>query len=281
MEKTTMPMPVSGSPCAWLRVLAVIATISFACWSPQSRADLSTLDKPADREEMLRLETEYGRRIDADRNDAGLYLKRGEVRFKLHDFDNAIEDFGRAIKLDSRLDDAYFARGMALARDGRIDEGIADLDVYIQRHPESSLAYTKRGVRYIWKRDLNRAEKDLTRAIALDAGNAEAHDDLGVILAQHGDYPAAADHFLTTIALDPSYQKAYHNLAMVYYITDHNQDALATIDKSLKLDPQSRDSLLLKASILEALGRHAEAGKIKEDAEFLAPGNPTERSAIQ
>lgn len=67
---------------------------------------------------------------------------------------------------------------------GKIKEAIADLSVFIQRHPNSSLAHTKRGVRYIWNGQLIEAEKDLKRAIELNPVNAEAHDDLGVLLAQ-------------------------------------------------------------------------------------------------
>ena len=41
-------------------------------------------------------------------------------------------------------------------------DAIADLDVYIQRHPGSSVAYTKRGVRNIWRNDLAAAEGMVT-----------------------------------------------------------------------------------------------------------------------
>ncbi|MDP2678048.1 MAG: tetratricopeptide repeat protein, partial [Rhodoferax sp.] len=153
--------------------------------------------------------------------------------------------------------------------------------VYIQRHPGSSLAYTKRGVRYIWIGDLENAEKDLKQAIALDARNAEAHDDLGVIMAQRGDFAAAISHFQSTLKSDPSYQKAHHNLAMVYYITGENQKALTSINASLKLISESRDSMLLKAAILESLGRHGEAKVAREEAEFMPEGNRSERAAVQ
>ena len=74
---------------------------------------------------------------------------------------------------------------MALGRMGLVYEGIADLGVFIQRHPDSSVAYTKRGVRNIWRNNLVEAERDLTRAVQLDPFNAEARDDLGVVHAKH------------------------------------------------------------------------------------------------
>lgn len=241
----------------------------------------ATLDVPADSGELEQRVSEYSRLIIMAPDDAELYLKRGEAHFKLRQFDKAIEDFSIAIRRDDRLDDAYFSRGMALGRRGQIDEGIADLSVYIERHPASSLAYTKRGVRHIWKGDLEHAEKDLKKAVTLDPRNAEAHDDLGVILAQHRKYDAAIGHFQMALKSEPTYQKAHHNLAMVYYITGENQKALKSVNTALKLIAESRDSMLLKAAILESLGRHNEAKAAREEAEFMPQGNTTERAAVQ
>jgi len=214
----------------------------------------------------------------SDRPDqAGLYVRRGEAYFLVQQFDAAIADYDKAIGLDDSLNQAWFGRGMALGRAGRFTEGIADLGVYIRRNPNSSLAYTKRGVRYLWMGDRERAEADLTRAIELDANNAEAHDDLGVIKALKGKPNEARDHFLTTILIDRTYQKAYHNLAMVYQMSGKHSAALEAIDGSLKLAPEGRDSMTLKANILESLGRLEEARKIKKTAGFLPEGNWSER----
>ncbi|HYA37274.1 MAG TPA: tetratricopeptide repeat protein [Candidatus Methylomirabilis sp.] len=221
-------------------------------------------------------------RIAENANDAGPYLKRGEVRLKLHEFEDAIDDFSSAINLKGHLDHAYCGRGMALGRSGRFDDSITDFGVYIGRHPESSRACTERGSSILSGRGSGKAEKNLTKVIALNPTDARAHDDLAVMLAQRGDYAAAVQHFMSTIALDPSCQKANHNLAMVYYYcANHNHEALATVDKALKLVSDSRDSLLLKATILEARGRHSEARKIKDEAEFHAPRDAPDHAAVQ
>lgn len=148
---------------------------------------------------------------------AAYFSERGDVYYALNDMARAVDDYSRA-KLDAARDQAYFGRGMALARIGRIDEGIADLTVYIKRHPNSSVAYTKRGVRNIWRGDLQAAERDLTRAIELDSNNAKAHDDLGVVHAKQNRIRQAAQPFTRAIELDPTYQKAFHNLAICFHV---------------------------------------------------------------
>lgn len=223
----------------------------------------------------------YTRDLKKRKNDAGLFLKRGQAHFKLRHHEAAIEDFTRALKLDDSLDEAYFGRGMALGRAGEIKKGIADLTVYIERNPTSSLAYTKRGVRHIWAGQLEKARKDLEQAVFLDKTNSEAHDDLGVIYSERKDYKAAVEQFQLAIKYDPRYQKAYHNLAVAYYIMGANDAALKQVDQSLSLSPRNRSSLMLKGTILKDLGRHQEAKAVIETAEFLPKGNWSERFEIR
>lgn len=213
--------------------------------------------------------------------EARNYLLRGRANFVIHDFHQATADLTRALSLDASLDDAWFWRGMSRGRQGLLNEGIADLGVYLQRQPQSSLAFTKRGVRHIWNNNLVAAEKDLLQAIALNPDNAEAHDDLGVLLSRRGDYTQAIEHFQRTIQSDPGYQKAYHNLAVVYQIRGNTQQALARVEQALSLSANDRNSLLLKGEVLTALGRTDEARLIQEQAEFLPEGNWSERMEIQ
>lgn len=216
-----------------------------------------------------------------EQKNPALYIQRGHLYFQLHEFDKAISDFNLALSIDDSLQQAYFERGMALARNGQIEKGIKDLTHFIKFNPKSSLAYTKRGVRYIWAKKLNLAQQDLEHAVMLDNTNSEAHDDLGVLYAQKKIFDKALKHFSLAIQYDPSYQKAYHNMAITYYLTDKSDQALLTINKSLALDDDSRNSLMLKGEILKALGNKDEANKIIERAEFLPEGNWSERFNIQ
>lgn len=238
-------------------------------------ADAATTDQV--RAEIMRLT----RLIEQDPDNAGLYLQRGQAHRALLDFESAIADLDRAIQLNDALDMAYFERGMALGRAGRVRAGIDDLTKYIERNPASSLAYTKRGVRYLWIGDEDNAMRDLENALLLDPQNAEAHDDLGVIHARAGDYAKAEQHFGNTIRLEPSYEKAYHNLATVYYLTGRAAMALNMIDMALEMQPESRESLVLKSEILSTLGREEEAQALKDEAEYLPSINWTERLSVQ
>ena len=257
----------------------IVFLLSVMVYPARALGKLPEFTSIDEAEKALQLVNE---KIIVSPKQADLYVTRGDIYFIIHEFDSAEEDYTRAIALDENIDAAYFGRGMVLGRMGYIKEGIADLTIFITRNPDSSLAYTKRGVRYIWLGDRENAFNDLTKAVQLDPNNAEAHDDLGVVYAQKGEFGKAIEHFQATISIDASYQKAYHNLAMAYYITENDSNALISVDVSLMMAPDFRDSLLLKCNILESLGRFEEAKKIREEAAFMPEsGDWTEHAPVQ
>jgi len=249
----------------------------------QTRLRLSPLSSVSTSEpgQLQRYIEQLHRQIRQKPDNPSLYMQRAVAYFLLHEFEDSIRDYDRVLNLNPQQSEAYFGRGMARGRAGQIAAGIEDLGIYLKRHPDSSLAYTKRGVRYLWLGDLKHAESDLEHAIRLDPDNAEAHDDLGVILAQRGETEKAIVHFEQTIRLEPSYQKAHHNMAMSLYLEGKQKPALNAINSALKLIPNAQNSLLLKAEILEALGRSGEADMIRSDAEFLPGGNWSEQFSVK
>jgi tetratricopeptide (TPR) repeat protein len=236
-----------------------------------SRSDLDPGQQLAKLNAQLKREPRNGK----------LYIRRGDLLFAQHEFDRAVVDYDRAIRLNPKLDQAWFGRGMALGRAGKLDRAIADLTVFVQRNPESSVGFTKRGIRRVWNGDLKQARRDLERAIELDPGNSEAHDDLGVLFARDHEYALAMQHFRKAIRHDASYAKAYHNLATTYYLKGNPKESLTWVEGALALDPENRNSLLLKSEALLALGREDEARIIRDEAEQLPQGNWTERLGVQ
>jgi tetratricopeptide (TPR) repeat protein len=184
------------TPDRFLKPLALVPGLKEESRKTEKAASEMTL------EALEKRMADLGDQIKVSPNQGSLYVKRGRIFLSMHQFGEAIDDFTKAITLNDNLDAAYFGRGMAYGRNKQLEKGIEDLSVFIRRNPESSLAYTKRGVRYIWKKDFERAREDLKMAVSLDNTNAEAHDDLGVVLAQLGNPLCTA--IVTSSAKDPA-----------------------------------------------------------------------------
>jgi hypothetical protein len=53
------------------------------------------------------------------------------------------------------------------------------------------------------------------------------------------------------------------------------------VNAALKLEPESRNSMLLKSTILKSLGRLEEAAALQDEAMFQPEGNWTERIPVR
>jgi len=91
------------------------------------------------------------------------------------------------------------------------------------------------------------AKAHLTAALRLLPQAAEAHNNLGVLLAQEGEMQNAMDHFSTAIRLKPEYLKPHLNLAAAYAKRGQFKEAIATGHQALhRLPSQAKMSWLSK-----------------------------------
>jgi len=90
----------------------------------------------------------------------------------------AIDDFDTAIRLNPDLSDAYNQRGLAYVRDGRYDIAIENFSEAIRLDPESDSAYFHRGLAYQAKGEAGRAAEDLRKSQALNPDNPEYGEKL-------------------------------------------------------------------------------------------------------
>ncbi|MFA5624120.1 MAG: tetratricopeptide repeat protein [Bradymonadales bacterium] len=98
---------------------------------------------------------------------------------------------------------AYANLGWAYYKLGLVDDGIQETEMALFLNPKMCLASNNLGLMYAsLKRDSD-AQKYLQEAIAGCANYAEPHLHLGLIMANRGDYGAAAAHFNRCSELSP------------------------------------------------------------------------------
>jgi predicted CXXCH cytochrome family protein len=106
---------------------------------------------------------------------------------------------------------------------------------------------------------VRRNRGDLANAISFHQRAAEAQPDgadyalsLGYDLRMAGDFEGAERELRRAIGLDPSLQRAYLELAGLYYGRQRKADALATLDQYLKWNPGSITFRIQKAQLMAA-----------------------------
>ena len=129
--------------------------------------------------------------IAQDDNSAAAYVSRGNVRFDSKDYQGAISDYNKALRID----------------------------------PNNALAYTCRGtVRTILK-DYQGAISDFNKALKIDPNYAAAYLNRGHVRNNLKDYQGAISDFNKALKINPNYVDGYAGRGNALYMVGDKRKA--------------------------------------------------------
>lgn len=123
----------------------------------------------------------YTKAIELNSHFVQAYIKRGEMRYKMGDARAALSDCNQALRIDPNLSPAYYYQGRARYRLGYTQAAIEAYTQAIAREPDFAQAYYHRGLANNDLKELTNAVDDLQKAAALFT---EQGDRTGYRLAQ-------------------------------------------------------------------------------------------------
>ena len=115
----------------------------------------------------------YDRAIQLNPNEAVAYIFRGVAYYELGNYQQAIKDYDRAIQLDPNRARAYHYRGSAFSSLGNYQQAIKDYDRAIELDPKLAMAYSSRGFSYWELGQIKAAQSDLRVAARLGFNPAQ------------------------------------------------------------------------------------------------------------
>lgn len=200
----------------------------------------------------------YDEAIRLQPDFANAYVNRGLAKEKLGQHESAIMDYNSAIKIDPTLAGAYNNRGSAQRRLGQHFSALEDLNTAIQLDPHYVKAYVNRGNAKNSLGHPSEALEDFNTALDLDPNSAEAYNNRGVAKAALMQLPDAIKDFDTAIELNPELANAYYSRGISKFIIGkHIREAEADLQTALKLTKKIGDANL-KSNVELALSRLAE-----------------------
>lgn len=123
------------------------------------------------------------------------YFTAGVVKLSGKNYEDAIRNFNKAIKMDKTYADAYFNRAIAYSQIGKDKRAIKDYSNLIKINSEMETAFINRGLLFQEKGDLELAITDFCSAIKLNPDNgftalhrARAYRATGRLLQAEEDY---------------------------------------------------------------------------------------------
>lgn len=114
----------------------------------------------------------------------------------------------------------------------------------------------------------------LREALRIDPGYADAHYNLGLVLSRQGRLEEASHHFHKAARVDPGYAKAYYELGVVSLRQNRQEEAIALFRKALAGDSDLPEAHRNLAMVLADQGKHEEAIAHYREAIRLGPEDP-------
>ena len=155
-----------------------------------------------------------------DESDADLvsdHINRGNAHAGRQDYDEAIADYGEALKRNPTHAVAYFDRGSAYRMKRDFDKAIADYDRAIALDPRYEDAFVNRGAAYAGKGDLERAVSEFTTALMLDGADVAAYRNRGDAYVDQGDLGLALQDYDEAIRRAPGDVDAYRSRGYLHF----------------------------------------------------------------
>ena len=108
---------------------------------------------------------------------------------------------------------------------------------------------------------MREAQQEFEAELKLNAGNALAEFDLGMIAHRQGHLPEAIQHFSHAVQLDASLGEAYLDLGRSLLDSDRESEAVAPLETAVKLQPADPNTYFFLATAYQRTGRAADAAR--------------------
>ena len=150
----------------------------------------------------------YSRAVEADPTDVEAMGKKGEMLYKLHAYEEALEAFNQALSLAKKPSDRLY----------------------------NFLGYVKMGLT-----DFQNAIADFTKALEINPKAGGSLLGRGQCKKKVGDNNGALEDFTQAINLYPEYPYGYAERGDVKILLNDNAGALEDYKKALKFDPNNTE----------------------------------------
>jgi tetratricopeptide (TPR) repeat protein len=195
---------------------------------------------------------------NAEENTSAYWTGQGDDLYAQYKFDDALQAYDEALKINGSYIAALVGRGDALVRTGRYNESLQSYDNAIELDQNHVRAWVGRGIALQSLGDFNGSNQAYDRAIEIDPSYARAWNDKAWLYYKHDMYQEAVDYSDKAINLyNRDLAAVLDTKGVALAKLGRNDEALQYIDKALELTPLDSIVWIHRGDILKALGNQA------------------------
>jgi tetratricopeptide (TPR) repeat protein len=209
----------------------------------------------------------------------------GVIAQKLNRHDLAVEQFQKAINIDSNRALLYYNSGISLYSLGRIEESIEILKTALEKEPgnsqitnylnsiadkkESTLKvssqshneqeYLQKGIASHKLGQIDEAIYWYQKTLEINPENTAVLSNIGAAFQTSGKLDEAVASYQKAITIKPDYADAYYNLGVVLKEQEKLDEAVASYQKAITIKPDYADAYYNLGNALQEQGKLNEA----------------------
>lgn len=204
---------------------------------------------------------DINKRILENTDDASLYNERAKIYLKFKQFDDAINDSKRSLRMDSTVADYYLTEADIFFAANETRNAKDVLENVTKKFPTNTDGLLKLGELYYFVKQYENAFTKINQALKVNENLAKAYYLKGSIYKEIGDTAKAISSLETAVEQDNKHYGAFLDLGIIY-AARKSMLAVEYYNNALNIDPLSTEALYAKAKLFQ------DVNQIK-DAELL------------
>jgi len=170
------------------------------------------------------------------------YANLGHIHFRENNWQQALENFNRAITLGSRKPDTFYFSGLALVKLNANAEAISFFREAIHIQPRKAYYYFELGNSYRSIKAFDEALQAYRDTLNIQPHHPQAQNNIGVIFWNLKAYDRADIEFNKAFQMQKDLPEIHQNLAALYLRTSRYQKAIPHLKQLLKFQPQNKNA---------------------------------------
>ena len=195
------------------------------------------------------------------------YLDRGNTRTKLGDFYGAISDFKSVLEYEPKNAQALNSLGLAKYYLGDYEQAIKDFSTAIASDSSLLMAFYNKGFSYVQLREFEKAEPNFAYVNDHDTTQNPEYDYYyAIVLSQLNKYDSAIHHYSVAISNGQKDADIYNRRGVVYYNAGKLEPAQADFEKAVSMDQQDPVKFVNLANLYSDLEDYQESIEVYTQA---------------
>ncbi|MDR0829278.1 MAG: tetratricopeptide repeat protein [Prevotellaceae bacterium] len=204
-------------------------------------------------------------------NNDKMYFAIGCLYLDGQKFEEAVENFDKAVAINIDYKDAWYFRGIALMQDEKLDDAIKSFDHALIIDPEDKDCLFNKALAMSEVARCEDAIGSFDKALAIDPNDAKIWNSRGVTMSRLHKWKEALENNDKALEINPNSAEIWKNRGLFFWGLKMLDEAIESFDKAININPLFEQSWCWKGYVFIDLEKYDKANECFDKALEINP----------